>query len=134
VTTMEPRIGDHERDAAVERLREHHAEGRLDLSEFTDRMNRALEARTQSDLDPLFADLPSTPPPTYLPAPIAAVPDEVVPGPANRAPAWLNALAGAAFPIALIICFATGWRFWWVILLPMVLGALTSSWRKGSGR
>jgi len=55
---MEPRIGDRERDAAVELLREHHTAGRLDLSEFNDRMSLAMEARTASQLAPLFTDLP----------------------------------------------------------------------------
>lgn len=147
---MEPRIGDRERDAAVERLREHHAAGRLDLSEFTDRMTRALEARTESDLAPLFIDLPDGPaddiggdlPAVRMPPPLPVPPrdgdagtgDEVAPAPDNAAPAWLNALVGASFPIALVICFMTGWRFWWIILLPMVIGTFAGSWKSGSRR
>lgn len=52
------RIGDAERDSAVERLRTHHAEGRLDLAEFDERMERALSARTKGDLQAIFRDLP----------------------------------------------------------------------------
>jgi uncharacterized membrane protein len=52
------RIGDAERDRAVNALSEHLASGRLDQSEFDQRMSAALQARTQSDLEPLFLDLP----------------------------------------------------------------------------
>lgn len=60
---MDPsiRIGDSERDTAVERLRAHHAEGRLDISEFDDRLEKALAARTAGDLLQIFKDLPDDP-------------------------------------------------------------------------
>ena len=52
------RIGDAERDRAVELLREHMAAGRLTTEEFDERLGAALTARTSLDLDPLFTDLP----------------------------------------------------------------------------
>lgn len=52
------RIGDVERDAAVDALREHMSVGRLTAEEFDERMARALQAKTRSDLDDLFVDLP----------------------------------------------------------------------------
>ena len=55
------RIGDAERDAAVEKLREHLVAGRLSMEEFDDRMAKAVAAKTSADLDPLFADLPRDP-------------------------------------------------------------------------
>jgi hypothetical protein len=55
------RIGDAERDAAVSSLGEHFAAGRLTHEEFDERLDLAWAARTQADLDPLFADLPSAP-------------------------------------------------------------------------
>lgn len=74
------RIGDAERDEAIEALQEHHTLGRLDASEFDDRMGRALEARTSGDLVQLFTDLPDPRPssldgpgPVQSPAPV--VPD-----------------------------------------------------------
>src|SRR6476619_3817639 len=45
-----PRIGDAERDRAVGYLQEHLAQGRLDATEFDERMGRALQARTASEL------------------------------------------------------------------------------------
>jgi hypothetical protein len=52
------RVSDAERDQAVTELSEHYQSGRLTLEEFDDRSNRALQARTGSDLSALFADLP----------------------------------------------------------------------------
>ncbi len=54
----EMRIGDHERDEAVELLQEHMSSGRLTSDEFNERMSKALEARTLRDLTVLFTDLP----------------------------------------------------------------------------
>src|SRR5262245_29120804 len=55
---VEPRIGDADRDQAVAFLQEHMAQGRIDASEFDDRMGRALKAKTGSELAVLFEDLP----------------------------------------------------------------------------
>lgn len=52
------RIGDAERDQAAAALGEHYAAGRLSQEEFDERSDRALVARVQQDLEPLFADLP----------------------------------------------------------------------------
>jgi len=57
-TRPEPRIGDAEREAAVSALGEHYAAGRLTREEHDERSGRALSARTESELWPLFADLP----------------------------------------------------------------------------
>ncbi len=52
------RLSDADRDAAVEALRSHLEAGRLDQSEFDERMSAALAARVASDVMPLFGDLP----------------------------------------------------------------------------
>jgi uncharacterized integral membrane protein len=39
-------------------LREHHAQGRLDVDEFKDRIEKAYTAKTLGDLDTLMNDLP----------------------------------------------------------------------------
>ncbi|MDR0435549.1 MAG: DUF1707 domain-containing protein [Propionibacteriaceae bacterium] len=57
----EVRIGDAERDRAVELLREHMVAGRLDATEFSVRTGQALTSRTQRELDRLFTDLPRDP-------------------------------------------------------------------------
>lgn len=58
----EIRASDAERDAAVVRLREAAAHGRLTLEEFTERMHDAYDARTRAQLDELVRDLPAEAP------------------------------------------------------------------------
>ena len=52
------RVADADRDRTVTQLREHVVEGRLTLDEFSERVGRALGARTRGDLDAVMADLP----------------------------------------------------------------------------
>jgi Domain of unknown function (DUF1707) len=56
----DPRIraSDEDRDRAVALLREHHAAGRLTAAEFSDRLDKAYEAKTMGEIDELLADLP----------------------------------------------------------------------------
>jgi hypothetical protein len=60
------RVSDAERDRAVAELSEHYQAGRLTLEEFDDRSSQALRARTGSDLDGLFTDLPKGAAPSVL--------------------------------------------------------------------
>lgn len=53
------RVGDAERDACIDQLREAHTAGRLEIAEFTDRVGTALRARTTADLSHLLDDLPA---------------------------------------------------------------------------
>ncbi|MFF1821635.1 DUF1707 domain-containing protein [Kribbella sp. NPDC058245] len=52
------RIGDSERDRAVEALGEHFVAGRLTQDEFEERSETATRARYVDELEPLFEDLP----------------------------------------------------------------------------
>ena len=54
------RIGDTERDRAVAALGDHFAAGRLTNEEFEQRMEQAIKARFNDDLEHLFVDLPRT--------------------------------------------------------------------------
>jgi hypothetical protein len=58
------RIGDTERDRAIAALGDHFAAGRLNTEEFEERVDKAITARFNDDLEPLFADLPRTAEPT----------------------------------------------------------------------
>jgi len=62
------RVSDSERDAVLQRVQAAFAEGRLDDTEFDERMRAALTARTQADLDVLLADLPAAQAPPGAPA------------------------------------------------------------------
>lgn len=55
------RIGDAERDATTTQLRDHFVAGRLTFDELTERIDLALAAKTQSQIDSLMADLPRPP-------------------------------------------------------------------------
>jgi DUF1707 SHOCT-like domain len=59
------RVGDHERDAVAEILRQEHVKGRLDEVEFQQRLDACLVAKTYANLDALIADLPSDEPPRH---------------------------------------------------------------------
>ncbi len=52
------RAADADREQIGERLRKSHAEGRLDLAEFQERLECCYEAKTVGELDALVADLP----------------------------------------------------------------------------
>ena len=54
------RASDADRERAVVLLREHAAQGRLTLEEFTERMSAAYLARTNDELEELARDLPVT--------------------------------------------------------------------------
>jgi hypothetical protein len=57
------RASDADREHVVYALRQHHGDGRLTVSEFTERMDLAYEAKTLGDLEGLTTDLPPLPPP-----------------------------------------------------------------------
>jgi hypothetical protein len=66
----ELRASDADRERVAERLRAAAGEGRLTAEELEERLERALTARTEGELVPLVADLPSAPAsaPTATPA------------------------------------------------------------------
>ncbi len=132
------RIGDAERDRAAELLRDHLAEGRLTAEEFDERVDAALTARTASDLDPLFTDLPgprpgqtvaTTPAPEPPPwqsttaAPVSQPSSPTPLGPRSGLATTLAGLTGVLWVVvSLGITFMPGgWgRFWWLVFVPIV--------------
>ena len=64
------RIGDTERQKAMDDLGKHFAAGRLDITEYDNRLTNVAEATMRSDLMPIFSDLAAIP---YA----AGIPDEV---------------------------------------------------------
>jgi hypothetical protein len=55
------RAADADREATGERLRHHHAEGRLDTEELQERIDRCYQAKTVGELEGLLTDLPPEP-------------------------------------------------------------------------
>jgi hypothetical protein len=157
--SVEPRIGDADRDQAVAFLQEHMAQGRIDASEFDERMGRALKARTASQLAVLFADLPEPRPsatkdrPTFQAPPwqqlqqqhsfeippwhrtpasspeIAHHAPPAVPN-ASKTDTVMAVLATASWLGVILFCFATSWSYWWLIFIPIFISALASNIRQ----
>ncbi|MGH9128536.1 MAG: DUF1707 SHOCT-like domain-containing protein [Acidimicrobiales bacterium] len=104
------RVSDAEREEVAGELGRHHAVGRLDSAELTERLERAYGARTRHELDAVVSDLPRAPsPPRALPAPAPRW---------RRAPLGLViALVAVAGSVALGIL--TGrhvvWGAWWLL-------------------
>lgn len=80
------RASDADRDRVADALREAYAEGRLDVEEHNERIDRAYKAKTLGELTPLLSDLPQlhthamNPTAAGGPAATAAMPADYAPG------------------------------------------------------
>lgn len=132
----EMRAGDGDRQAVADKLKQALDEGRLDLAEYDERLQRAYAAKTFGDLKGLLDDLPSA----ALAARTAAaepVPHTAAPAPQVRSEragqlvrAWLGGFGGI-FVLSTVIWLVSSigsghvqyfWPVW--LLIPMVFGAL----------
>ena len=137
------RVGDAERNAAIEALGVHMSAGRLDIDEYGERTAKVTVARTTSDLRALFDDLPAPHPKLPLVTPpqeIQRPPDTriVVDSSDTRTPA--QRFAAVAVPVAAIIAVALFFllKTWVVFLLPalvaVIAGAMSGSRPPPRGR
>ncbi|MFC4852010.1 DUF1707 SHOCT-like domain-containing protein [Actinophytocola glycyrrhizae] len=132
----EMRAGDNDRQAVADKLKQAHDEGRLELVEYDERLQRAYAAKTYGDLKGLLDDLPTAPLPARTRATDPA-PTTTAPPPTARADragqlvrAWLGGFGGVfvlGTVIWLVSSIASGqpqyfWPVW--LLIPMALGAL----------
>jgi hypothetical protein len=132
------RIGDAERNSAMEALGEHLSSGRIDLDEFGTRSAQVSQARTVGDLRALFVDLPA-PHPNLPGAPVAPVVSAgreidrtrgaAAPAPVDdRTPAQrMASFAIAASGILAAVLFFALHLPWYIFLLPAVIGVLASA-------
>lgn len=110
----EVRAADADRERVAEQLRRAHDEGRLDLTEFDERVAAAWAARTYGELDALVEDLP--------PAPVAAVPVPRSASPVARSgpergavTAWAGASALNLMIWGIIAVSVGEWIYpWWI--------------------
>jgi hypothetical protein len=111
------RVGDREREAVAELLRQHHVEGRLDADEFQERLERCLAAKTYGDLDRLIADFPRPEAepvgrgrawPMSRVAPLPLIPLLVLAAIVFSG----GHLVWLAFPLAFFFLRGLGWRSW----------------------
>jgi hypothetical protein len=114
------RAGDADREQIAERLRKSHAEGRLDLGEFQERLERCYEAKTFGELDSLVTDLPRQ--------------DEQG---ARRSSGWflpprlrLASLAPILI-VLIVVSAAVGHHFFWLWIPLLFVFWRMSWWRRG---
>jgi hypothetical protein len=131
------RASDQDRDRTAQMLREHHAVGRLDADEFSERLDKVFTAKTIGDLDELTADLPAVDPyplPTsslsrHNPGsalPAASVLDAMSRGRGRLSPAW-QAAWGSWFCTSLVltvIWLLTGAGYPWPLWVIGIWGAI----------
>jgi hypothetical protein len=84
------RAADADRQAVADKLRIALGEGRLELHEYDERVQRAYSAKTYGDLSPLLADLPD------------ATAKPVAPVVAHPTATWLQQVWGSWVPVAVI--------------------------------
>jgi hypothetical protein len=134
------------------------AQGRIDASEFDDRMSRALKAKTASELAVLFDDLPEPrpaspgsatyqappwqqlqeqrsfeiPPWQRTPAASPEIAHRVPPAVPERSKAEtaLAIAAAAAWPAVILFCFATSWSYWWLVFIPIFISSIAGNMRQ----
>ncbi|MEV1331199.1 DUF1707 domain-containing protein [Micromonospora costi] len=102
------RAADADRQAVAERLRAALDEGRLNLHEYDERLQRAYAARTYADLDALLTDLPA---PAAPAASAVAVPPPATPAAVGRPaarPATRRWLAHAWLPFLQVVPIVVG--------------------------
>jgi Domain of unknown function (DUF1707) len=109
-------VGAPARNSAQEVLEVHLVEKRLEPAEYERRVESAEQARTQSELLRLFADLPP-PHPTLPTATVPpAAPDDDLPPPIFLAGCLMLALG---LPVAVVLGFAYG--IWWTLVVPVAV-------------
>lgn len=80
------RIGNQQREEAINALNDHFAAGRVDLGEYENRVSRATNAQTYTELALLFSDLPHPHPPFLAPPTPPPFPTATMPPPAYTPP------------------------------------------------
>jgi hypothetical protein len=113
------RAGDADRERTAERLRKSHAEGRLDMDEFQQRLERCYAAKTLGELSELVRDLPRQ--------------DELDERPSSSRflPSRLPLVPLASILIALIVVSAAiGHHHLWLWIPLVFLLWRASSWRR----
>jgi hypothetical protein len=110
------RAADADRERAAERLRKSHAEGRLDMDEFQQRLERCYAAKTLGELRELVRDLPRE--------------DEAWRRPS---PAWARWPVPSVVPILiaiLVVSAAAGHHVFWLWLPLLFIFWRMSWWRR----
>ena len=134
------RAGDSDRQSVVDQLKKALDEGRLDLSEYDERLQKTYAAKTYEDLDGLLDDLPGTVPVRHSqvqpaqPAPPPVGAPVARPSAGDHVARWLGPYGGV-FAVCVLIWLITSvsahhltyfWPVW--MLFPIILGVF-GQWR-----
>ncbi|MBK7720754.1 MAG: DUF1707 domain-containing protein [Austwickia sp.] len=144
-TNWHERIGNADRDAAVDALSGHLSAGRLTDGEFHERSERARSCQTRGELDAVFADLPATAAPAIAPyhPPTTRAEDRPVDrsmmhAPVKRTPPErVQRLLAISGGLSLVLFFAIGfglhgWAWAWIVFL--IPGLVRGYYGMGGGR
>lgn len=136
------RAGDGDREAVATQLKTALDEGRLDLHEYDERLQRTYSAKTFGELQGLVTDLPGTVPPqqSQVQPVSSSMPPVVEPAAGKRAgmPNWLTPYAGVVAVSVLIwaiVSISSGellyfWPIW--MFIPLIFGVIgTLNQRRG---
>jgi hypothetical protein len=140
------RAGDGDRQAVADQLKAALDEGRLDLSEYDERLKKTYGAKTYGDLHGLLDDLPGTVPPAQ--SQVQSYQSPTPPpagGPQDRSGArqmatWVGPYAGLIVVCTIIWAITSAsaghltyyWPVW--MLIPLVFGVLGQLGGGGRGR
>jgi hypothetical protein len=121
------RIGDAERDTAVEQLSQHFVAGRLTQEEFEERSDQATKARYSDEVELLFADLPEL--------------ESTQPGRPRRGRAGPPSPLMFVIPVLMVglvasaVVLAAPWLLWMLFWIAMFSGpARHHRWQQGGRR
>lgn len=128
------RAGDGDRQQVAARLKQALDEGRLDLTEYDERLQKTYAAKTYGDLDGLLDDLPGTVPTqrsqvqAYQPPAAPAGGPAAEPDKDSHRFAWLGPSFGIFIVCTIIYLLTSPGDYFWPVwtLLPFILGLLGS--------
>ena len=138
------RAGDGDREAVAAQLKTALDQGRLDLHEYDERLQRTYSAKTFGDLQGLVADLPGTVPaqqsqiqPVFAKEP---VPDPVTDPNRGLMPNWVVPYAGVvgvSILIWAIVSISTSellyfWPIW--MFIPLIFGVIGAMNQRRNGK
>ncbi|MYW66061.1 DUF1707 domain-containing protein [Streptomyces sp. SID8379] len=102
---LDLRASDADREQVAERLRDAMAEGRLDMDEFTERLEETYKARTYRELAPITRDLPGAGAPAPAPAPVNLVKGPLPEGAVDWAARIGGEAGGSAWGVGILSGF-----------------------------
>jgi len=128
--TPDVRIGDAERQAALEALGAHMSGGRLNADEYGERAVRVTAAKTRAELTQLFTDLPQPHPGLDQPQDTAS--QTITSGRARRRarrrtstqPPIIGGLVPLSAILAVVLFFSVDELNWTIFLLPAVVAVI----------